>query len=138
MTEDNVVSFIKVKKQRINSNLDQLEVVKKFTEKHVKPRSLVEIVKKQLKLRGISYRVNFPSCDLTGFDKKAVVIFPEERLIFAFVSKPITGKQVEGWTVEQCICSEKDQPIDYIAFITNKISEAKHNGQKTAKTQPVS
>ncbi|EGT4305889.1 MULTISPECIES: hypothetical protein [Franconibacter] len=138
MTEDNVVSFLKVKQQQIDSNLDQLEVVKKFTEKHVKPKSLVGIVKKQLKLRGISYRVSFPSCDLTGFDKKAVVIFPEERLIFAFVSKPMTGKGVEGWTVEQCICSEKHQPIDYTGFIINKISEAKHNGQKTAKTQPVS
>lgn len=131
MTEDNVVSFTHAKQKKDDHNLDELEVAKRFTRGVVKPNSLVYQVKKQLKARDIKYRVSFPSLDLTGFDKKSVVIFPEVKLILEFVSKRNTVKQVEGWIVEQIICSVKEQPLDCVTFIINKISEVKNNGPTT-------
>ncbi|MEH4660500.1 hypothetical protein [Phytobacter diazotrophicus] len=134
MTEDNVASYALAKQKQADTNLDELKVVKRFTSRHVKPKDLVDDVKRQLKARDIKYRITLSSLDLTGFDKKAVIIFPEVRLIFEFVLKPNADKQVEGWIVEQLKCSTNKQPIDYITFIINKISEIKKNGQTTAKT----
>ena len=136
MAEDNVISLRNVRQKQIDASRDELEIVKSFTRKPLKPKAVVEIVKRQLKARGISYRVSLSSCELHGFDKKAVLIFPESKLIFEFVSKSATGKKIEGWIVEQCICSGKEQPVDYVELIINKLLESKQNGQATAKTQP--
>lgn len=127
MAENNVISFRKAKIKQIDENNDELEIAKKFTRRNVNPKTLVGMLKKQLKARNISYRVSFPSCDLTGFDKKAVIIFPDVKLIFEFISKQTPCKQIEGWIVELYICSDKDQPIDCIDFIINKIEEIKQN-----------
>lgn len=137
MAEDNVISFRKAKQKLTEASFDELEIVKGFTKKLSKPKELVEIVKRQLKARGIRYRVSFPSGELDGFDKKAVIIFPESKLIFEFVSKSVACKEVEGWIVEQCIYSGKEQPVDYVEFIIKKRLEIKQDDQSAAKTQPV-
>ncbi|MBE5215997.1 hypothetical protein IG611_16520 [Pectobacterium sp. A535-S3-A17] len=128
MTEDNVVSFRAAKLKRKEANRNDLEIARTYTKKPLKPKAVVDEIKKRLKAKGIRYRASFSSCDLTGFDKKCVVIFPEAKLIIEFITKPTTHKKVDGWVVEQLVCSEKIQLVEYIDFITKKILEVNQHG----------